>query len=96
MTLGSKVVDQRQDSQCLGCVLDLNRALLEFYDMTEADSRFSAGTSSPIANDKIDLQITTAELNHGLTGFARRLLSSTPSLCHGDNGGCNYAIQMEC
>jgi catechol 2,3-dioxygenase-like lactoylglutathione lyase family enzyme len=61
------IVEQFQEEQGRGCTMSLgdpvSGTLLEIYEMSRADKRWTEAFTQPVSNDKIDLQVRTEDLD---------------------------------
>ena len=70
--LNLPIVEEWSEPQGRGAIFGFGSdrtGLIEIYEMTQADARFDPAFASPIANDKIDVQLKT----DSVTEWADRL-----------------------
>ncbi len=61
--LGFPVQAEWEEPQGKGCVMEVGGGMIEFYEMTEHDPRLRREFRENVANDKIDIQLKTGELD---------------------------------
>lgn len=66
------VVEEWEEPRGRGLIVSAGGALLEIYEMTEADSRFDPRFRQHVAGDKIDLQLQTESLDAWTARLAGR------------------------
>ena len=75
--LNLSIVEEWSEPQGRGAIFGFGAdrtGMIEVYQMTPADARFDPAFASPIASDKIDLQLKT----HSVAAWADRLRGAWP------------------